>query len=410
MDVSTSTFQKALHQALWHLYEPDCLRENQLAALLCVANRVDTFSRLQTMLIEAIEAMEPDPDDPASALRYEMHELLYYRYVQQMPQYQVAEQLSMSVRHLRRKEYAAIEALASYLWEHHGLEGGGQEQHEQAALRLTNVPNVDDELAWLRNVPLEAPVDLSDAVTHVLDLVSPIAKEYNVQIETRLAAHLPGLAVHSVALNQMLLNLLTVMVHHAQGGRIVLSAACVDSSVKIKVRGPARTTPHAALGDESNLDLAARLANISQGQLAINETANHLIAELTLPPLGQKTVLVIDDNSDTLQLLGRYAAGSRYRLVTCSDPERAMEFAQQNAPQVIVLDVMMPRIDGWRLLGQFGEHPTTRDIPILVCTIVAQQEMAMALGADGYLQKPIRQQRFLQALDELADRLAIESQ
>lgn len=409
MALGTSAFHKALHQALWHLYEPDCLRDNPLAALLGIANRVDTFTRLQAILIEGIEAMEPGPEDPASAQRYEIYELLYFRYVQQMPQYQVAEQLSMSVRHLRRKEYAAIEALAAWLWEHHGLNGEGQEDPEQTTPSIGDVPDVDDELAWLRNVPVELPVNLYDAVSQVLDLVSCVAEEYDVKIETRLGTNLPGLAVHAVALNQMLLNLLTVMLHHARGGRIVLSAVRTDSDVCITVRGPLDATPDTAPGDEFNLNLAERLAQISQGQLCIQEAAGHLMAELTLPALGQRTVLVIDDNTDTLQLLCRYAAGSRYRLIVCSDPESALELAQQHAPQIIVLDVMMPRIDGWRLLGQFGEHPATRNTPVLVCTIVAQEEMAAALGAAGYLQKPIRQQQFLESLDALADRLAIES-
>jgi len=64
---------------------------------------------------------------------------------------------------------------------------------------------------------------------------------------------------------------------------------------------------------------------------------------------------------------------------------------------------MMPGMDGWSLLGRLHEHPATRPIPVLVCTIVAQEEMAIALGATGYLQKPVTRRGFLDALDALVD-------
>ena len=402
---SSQAFRDALHQALYHLYEPDRLRESPLAATLGVEGRIDTFTRLQAILIEAIDALEPSPDDPAYAQRCEIHEPLYYRYVQQMPQQQVAEQLGMSIRHLRRKEHAAIEVLAAWLWERYGLAEEREEAAGPADANGEEAPDVNDELAWLRDTPVEAPAELPAAIRQALELVAPIAGQYRTQVETCLSDDLPGLAVHGAALNQMLLNLLTVAVHHAAGGKITLSAVRADSSVLIQVRGRAGGGAAAAPspGDAENISLAARLARLSRGSLHVQETASGYLAELTLPPLGQHTVLVVDDNADTLQLLRRYAAGSRYRLITCREPERALEMAQEHRPQAMVLDVMMPGMDGWSLLGRLHEHPATRPIPVLVCTIVAQEEMAIALGAAGYVQKPVTRRGFLDALDALVD-------
>jgi CheY-like chemotaxis protein len=399
-----------VHQALSHLYEPDRLRGNPLAAALGVEGRVDTFTRLQTILIEAIDALEPSPDDPAYVQRCEIHEPLYYRYVQQMPQQQVAEQLGMSIRHLRRKEHAAVEVLAGWLWDRYGLAEEPEGAAGGAEANGAQPPDVNDELAWLRDTPVEAPADLPAAIRQALELVAPIAGQYRVQVETCLGDDLPGLALHGAALNQMLLNLLTVAVHQAAGGKIALSAVRADVGVLIQVR--ARIGPGAeaklSAGDAENISLAARLARLSRGRLHVQETASGYLAELTLPPLGQHTVLVVDDNADTLQLLRRYAAGSRYRLLTCREPERALEMAQQHQPHAIVLDVMMPRMDGWSVLGHLHEHPATRPIPVLVCTIVAQREMALALGAAGYLQKPVTRRGFLDALDALVDHPATE--
>jgi len=410
MSLSPKDFQQALHQALYHLYEPDRLRESPLAAALGVGNRIDTFSRLQAMLIEAIEVLEPEPDDPAFSQRCEIYEPLYYRYVQQMPQRQVGEQLAMSVRHLRRKEHAAIEVLAAWLWERYDL-ADQQAPAEDAEPTKDQAPGINDELAWLRDTPVEAPAQLQEATEQALKLVSPIAAAYEVQIEARHGGNLPGLAVHGTALNQMLVDLLTAAVHHSLGGKVTLSAAQTAGNVVIQVCGRpgAASSTKAPAKDVASLQLAARMAKLSRGELRVQDSASGYLAELTLPPLGQHTVLVIDDNADTLQLFRRYTAGSRYRLVTTREPERALDLAQEHAPQAIVLDVMMPRIDGWRLLGHLREHPGMRSVPILVCTIVPQQEMAIALGAAGYLQKPVTRRQFLDALDALVDRAATGS-
>jgi CheY-like chemotaxis protein len=66
---------------------------------------------------------------------------------------------------------------------------------------------------------------------------------------------------------------------------------------------------------------------------------------------------------------------------------------------VIVLDVMMPRIDGWEMLGRLRSNRATSHVPVIVCTIMAQEELALSLGAAGFLKKPVTRQDFLAALD-----------
>jgi CheY-like chemotaxis protein len=122
-------------------------------------------------------------------------------------------------------------------------------------------------------------------------------------------------------------------------------------------------------------------------------------ARIGLPVRQPMAVLAIDDNADTLRLLEHYTVGSPYRLVGTQDPEQALALAQDLQPQIIVLDVMMPQVDGWRLLGRLRQHPATSDVPIVVCTIMAQEELAFTLGASACLRKPVTQEQFLEALD-----------
>jgi CheY-like chemotaxis protein len=61
----------------------------------------------------------------------------------------------------------------------------------------------------------------------------------------------------------------------------------------------------------------------------------------------------------------------------------------------------MPQTDGWRVLSQLRQHPLTSHIPVIVCTILVQEALALSLGACAFLRKPVTRQAFLAALDRL---------
>ena len=417
--MTNEQFLGALRGALNHLYEPDRLRQSPLAALFDVANRLDTFSALQRILTEAIESLEPEANEPPQSHAWEIYEPLFYRYVQQLDQRQVAKQLGMSVRHLRRKEHAALEVLASRLWEQFDLEAKLRQDTGQRAAPVQGAvssPTVSEELAWLKDVPLESPADLAQLLPDVLALAGPLAAQHKVHLDTTIAGDVPSLAVHAVALSQTLLNLLSVAIHRVTGGQVAISASALPLEVEIKVQGTyLRQGPQPVLDDDvASLDLARQLADLCRGRLEVARSGDRprqeggeeaFSATLTLPSFVQLPVLVIDDNADTLQLLQRYAVDTRYRLVTTRDPEQALSLAEKFSPKIIVLDVMMPQADGWKVMARLRQHPLTGHIPIVVCTILPQEEMAFALGASGFVRKPVTRQAFLAALDRQAERL-----
>ena len=116
-------------------------------------------------------------------------------------------------------------------------------------------------------------------------------------------------------------------------------------------------------------------------------------------------MLAIDDNPDTLQLLQRYTTDTRYRLLGESDPERSLALAEETMPDIILLDVLLQDIDGWELLGRFRAHPRLGGRPVIVCTVLPQRDLALSLGAAGFLSKPVSQRQLLAALDAQVDRL-----
>jgi CheY-like chemotaxis protein len=159
----------------------------------------------------------------------------------------------------------------------------------------------------------------------------------------------------------------------------------------------------------SSLQIAEELARISGGRLYINQACTSFPIRLTLPVLEQFPVLVIDDNEDSLQLFKRYTAGTRYGLACTRDTDSVLELVESIRPRIIVLDIMMPKENGWIVLGRLRQHPLSAETPIIICTILPQEKLALSLGANAFLKKPASRQAFLQALDQQFDLLEPES-
>lgn len=119
-NLPSETFVRELRSALNHLFDPDFLRKSPLVGILGVGERFDTPSALQAILNRAIEALKPRPCDPQKAHAQAIYDLLLYRYIQQFNQDEIANQLGISVRHLRRQQNLAIITFLgswnSFLW------------------------------------------------------------------------------------------------------------------------------------------------------------------------------------------------------------------------------------------------------------------------------------------------------
>ena len=124
---------------------------------------------------------------------------------------------------------------------------------------------------------------------------------------------------------------------------------------------------------------------------------------VTLPSADEIIVLVIDDNADLVHFYRHHVARTRYQIVHVAEGQRAFEIIANTPPDIIVLDIMLPGVDGWELLGRLREHPALRGVPILVCTILPQERLAMTLGAAGFIRKPISRSALLAALNHQMD-------
>lgn len=119
-------------------------------------------------------------------------------------------------------------------------------------------------------------------------------------------------------------------------------------------------------------------------------------------------VLVADDDEDILTLVGLRLERAGYEVLTAKDGVEALEIVEQRTPDVAVVDVMMPRMDGHELVRRLRARPETATLPILVLTAAVHDRVAEAsaeAGADAHMRKPFSPKDLVARLGELlADR------
>jgi len=104
-----------------------------------------------------------------------------------------------------------------------------------------------------------------------------------------------------------------------------------------------------------------------------------------------RTVLVIDDEPELGRLIDYNLTKAGYLVLTARDGEAGLAAARKHAPDLVVLDVMMPGLDGWEVCKRLRQEPSTAALPILMLTAKAEESdrvLGLELGADDYLTKP----------------------
>jgi CheY-like chemotaxis protein/anti-sigma regulatory factor (Ser/Thr protein kinase) len=142
------------------------------------------------------------------------------------------------------------------------------------------------------------------------------------------------------------------------------------------------------VGTTNNMQLSA------VRQRALREDVNE---ENSTKPL----VLIIDDDTKAAELLRLYLTEAGYAVAIARDGQAGLEQLTQRVPDAIILDVLLPKMDGWTLLSQIKADPVTKNLPVIIASIVDQKGKGLALGAVQYLVKPVHREELLEGLSAL---------
>lgn len=114
--------------------------------------------------------------------------------------------------------------------------------------------------------------------------------------------------------------------------------------------------------------------------------------------LADATILLVDDNAQNLELLQAYLEELPCKVVLAADGDEALKAVEQSHPDLILLDIMMPKMSGFQVCSRLKNSPTTNDIPIVMVTAlneVSDVERAVDCGADDFLTKPVHRVELL---------------
>ena len=115
-------------------------------------------------------------------------------------------------------------------------------------------------------------------------------------------------------------------------------------------------------------------------------------------------VLIADDNMANVELLEAYLAGRDYEIATASDGAETLDMAESFEPNLILLDIMMPKLSGFEVCEALKNNPKTRGIMILMVTALTDLgdiERAVSAGCDDYLSKPVNKAELLKRVENM---------
>jgi len=287
------------------------------------------------------------------------------------------------------------------------------------------------------------------ALEPVLDLclrtVEPLVKNEGVRLVRDLRDPPAVLRTDEEKLRQILINLLSNAIKFTEAGSVTLRVRSVGEAVEFAVTDTGIGIPADALsaifeefhqvdnsatrshsGTGLGLAISHRLARLLGGRIGVESREGEgSTFTLTIPPRiagasevpaipkpapsavttprsGAKVVLAIDDDPNVVYLLQENLADAGYTVIGAASGQDGLVKARDLQPRAITLDIMMPGTDGWQVLHALKTDPQTRDIPVVLISIVDQKELGFRLGATDYIVKPFEREALIGALARIA--------
>ena len=320
----------------------------------------------------------------------------------------------------------------------------------RAGRHLLNLINGILDLSKIEAGKLDLTIEtvaLRPLIEEVMGLARPLADTNKNELVADFVQDSGALQADALRLRQILLNLLSNACKFTKAGKVTLKVARLDTDGREWVgfavsdtgigmnqeqigrlfqefsQADASTTREFG-GTGLGLAITRRLCQAMGGDIAVDSTIGKgstftvrlpvdaqsvasaaplaAVSSATLPDDAQDsaraTVLVIDDDLTARELMTSYLVQQGFTVVTASTGIEGLKQARELHPIAIMLDIIMPDLDGWTVIAALKGDPTLADIPVIIVSIVDEDRRGVALGAAGYLTKPIERDKLLTVL------------
>jgi len=275
------------------------------------------------------------------------------------------------------------------------------------------------------------PVEIGNVIDDVRATVEPLARSKSIALNIETSPNL-RLIADAAKVRQMLLNLVSNAIKFTHsGGQIDIRSRAVESWAEIAVTDTGIGIAQQDLGhlftefhrlDSSpgpqqegtglGLALTRRFAQLHGGQVSVESelgkgsTFTLRLPLQSLPPeiastdLSRPLVLVVDDNPHAAEILARHLHAGGFRIEIAHTGADALTMARELKPVAITLDILLPEVDGWEVLSRLKADEATRNIPVVVVSVVDNPALGRALGALDYSVKPVDGKALLSRLSQ----------
>lgn len=345
---------------------------------------------LKNVLLECINSLKSrDIDFDFFSIEWRSYVILSQRYIENINSHELAKKLLLGERQIRRSQKKAIRAVALILWDR---------LHSQKG----NIPDETETNSFVIN---RENINLNQVVRSIIDLFQNNFERESVVVDFDISQD--SLTVNSdrIILRQIIIRIFNLLLQKTDCHHIHLSMQQHAEDVQLLINLPGAT-----------FDMDQFLTFLHSEENQINQWLKDLNMQLEGMPsprgfqlivrfIGQekKLILVVDDQEPALKMYERYLSKTNFKIYGLSKATKVLYKAIELNPALILLDIMMPKLDGWEILQSLRLNEKTKHIPIIVCSAWGEPELAKSLGANFFLRKPIVQKELLDILESVIE-------
>ena len=274
-------------------------------------------------------------------------------------------------------------------------------------------------------------LDVQAALEYAASMLRERATAHSIDLRVELGERVGAVEADELRFKQVVLNLVSNAVKFTpDGGSVVIRAVEIDTDLHVLVndtgvgipvedrerifesfqqggRGPSREE-----GTGLGLTLSRRIVELLGGRMwlssevgagstfgfsiPIRRASGKIQREMEAQAAA--SIVVIEDDRPSSDLLTAYLSGAALRVTTARDGQSGLEAVRRDRPSAVLLDIRLPGIDGWAVLQELKSGADTKDIPVIVVSIVDERSRGVAMGAAAYLVKPVSRDDLLTAL------------
>lgn len=389
---SRERFLELTKDALERFYDLSYLEKHPFARKVKQKDEGHDAARgqlLQKDLSRAISMLDSSEIRSLSSSPLRRHHVLRLRYVERLTIQSISYELDTSERQVYRDLRQGEEDVATIL--------------QSWYVEETAEPSADDpdkrELVTLEIEQLKTEfqtIDIKSLVYSARASIEQLLSIRNVSVDIQAPPEPVLVSTDPVVAKHVLINLLSSAAQRSDANTLRLHLRSTDDRTSLSLQFTDETDGHDPLLNDITTEILYRLKwEILQNCV---QNSTHIL-ELSFGK-NIPMVLVVDDFEGLSQLLKRYLAGYRCYVVAAADGASGLGMARELQPDAVILDVMMPDMDGWEVLQRLRNHPDTQHIAVIICSVFNDPGLAHALGASSFLSKPVKREDIIQALKQ----------